>query len=75
MFEFDKLVYNNKNNYFEKINKIDFDKIGYFLIDVIFFLIKKVNYKIEVKNLIIKKEIILLEIWINGIIDLCFVIY
>nr|YP_009927308.1 DNA-directed RNA polymerase subunit alpha [Ulva compressa]ARO34806.1 DNA-directed RNA polymerase subunit alpha [Ulva compressa]QVO51121.1 DNA-directed RNA polymberase subunit alpha [Ulva compressa] len=67
--EFDKLVYNNKNNYFEKINKIDFDKIGYFPIDAIFSPIKKVNYKIEVKNSITKKETILLEIWTNGTID------
>ena len=67
--EFDQLLYNNKNNYFEKINKIDFDKIGYFPIDAIFSPIKKVNYKIEVKNSITKKETILLEIWTNGTID------
>nr|YP_010020596.1 DNA-directed RNA polymerase subunit alpha [Ulva sp. A AF-2021]QOK35515.1 DNA-directed RNA polymerase subunit alpha [Ulva sp. A AF-2021] len=69
--EFDKLMYNNKNNYndFEKINKIGFNKIGYFPIDAIFSPIKKVNYKIEVKNSITKKETIFLEIWTNGTID------
>nr|YP_010020392.1 DNA-directed RNA polymerase subunit alpha [Ulva fenestrata]QOK35311.1 DNA-directed RNA polymerase subunit alpha [Ulva fenestrata] len=67
--EFDELLYNNKNNYFEKINKIDFNKIGYFPIDAIFSPIKKVNYKIEVKNSITKKETIFLEIWTNGTID------
>nr|QHD45032.1 DNA-directed RNA polymerase subunit alpha [Ulva pertusa] len=67
--EFDELLYNNKNNYFEKINKIDFNKIGYFPIDAIFSPIKKVNYKIEVKNSITKKETIFLEIWTNGSID------
>nr|AKC35175.1 DNA-directed RNA polymberase subunit alpha [Ulva sp. UNA00071828] len=62
---------NNKNNYkdFEKINKIGFNKIGYFPIDAIFSPIKKVNYKIEVKNSITKKETIFLEIWTNGTID------
>jgi DNA-directed RNA polymerase alpha subunit len=69
--EFDKLMYNNKNNYndSEKINKIGFNKIGYFPIDAIFSPIKKVNYKIEVKNSITKKETIFLEIWTNGTID------
>ena len=69
--EFDQLMYNNKNNYndFEKINKIGFNKIGYFPIDAIFSPIKKVNYKIEVKNSITKKETIFLEIWTNGTID------
>nr|YP_009256612.1 DNA-directed RNA polymberase subunit alpha [Ulva linza]ANH54371.1 DNA-directed RNA polymberase subunit alpha [Ulva linza] len=69
--EFDQLMYNNKNNYnnFEKINKTGFNKIGYFPIDAIFSPIKKVNYKIEVKNSITKKETIFLEIWTNGTID------
>nr|QWL15194.1 RNA polymerase alpha subunit [Ulva rigida] len=67
--EFDELLYNNKNNYFEKINKIEFNKIGYFPIDAIFSPIKKVNYKIEVKNSITKKETIFLEVWTNGTID------
>ena len=67
--EFNKLIYNNKNNYSEKINKISFNKIGYFPIDAIFSPIKKVNYKIEVKNSITKKETIFLEIWTNGTID------
>ena len=62
-------MYNNKNNYSEKINKIGFNKIGYFPIDAIFSPIKKVNYKIEVKNSITKKETIFLEIWTNGTID------
>lgn len=63
------IIYNNKNSYSEKINKIGFNKIGYFPIDAIFSPIKKVNYKIEVKNSITKKETIFLEIWTNGTID------
>ena len=51
----------NKNN---KSNKI-----GYFPIDAIFSPIIRVNYTIEIKNSITKRETIFLEIWTNGTID------
>lgn len=71
--KFNNLIYNknNKNSYsyFEKKNTLAFNKTGYFPIDAIFSPIKKVNYKIEIKNSLTKRETIFLEIWTNGTID------
>lgn len=47
----------------------DSAKIGYFPIDAIFSPVTRVNYTIEIKNALIKRETIFLEIWTNGTID------
>lgn len=66
LIPFDNLIYiNNKI----KQNKEKINKSGYFPIDAIFSPIKKVNYTIEIKNSITKRETIFLEIWTNGTID------
>ena len=67
-----KIIENNifnlkKNKKKYKNNK--FNKIGYFPIDAIFSPILRVNYTIEIKNSITKRETIFLEIWTNGTID------
>jgi DNA-directed RNA polymerase alpha subunit len=58
---------NNKNES-TKFNSFN-NKTGYFPIDAIFSPILRVNYTIEIKNSITKKESIFLEIWTNGTID------
>lgn len=58
---------NNKNE-LNLANSVNV-KTGYFPIDAIFSPILRVNYTIEIKNSITKKESIFLEIWTNGTID------
>ena len=67
-----KLVENNNSLHLKKNqqqNNIKLNKIGYFPIDAIFSPITRVNYTIEIKNSITKRETIFLEIWTNGTID------
>lgn len=64
-----KIIKNNINSYKKQNNTLDLNKIGYFPIDAIFSPITNVNYTIEIKNSITKRETIFLEIWTNGTID------
>lgn len=63
-----KIIKNNINLY-KKKNILNSNKIGYFPIDAIFSPITNVNYTIEIKDSITKRETIFLEIWTNGTID------
>ena len=70
-----KLIENNNFDLYLRKNKQQknknnkFNKMGYFPIDAIFSPITRVNYTIEIKNSITKRETIFLEIWTNGTID------
>ena len=64
-----KIIKNNISLYKKQSNKLNLNKIGYFPIDAIFSPITNVNYTIEIKKSITKRETIFLEIWTNGTID------